>query len=141
MTENQHSIQVTIIDALMNQPRRRAKAITFLERIARDGEICAHLQLVPVSAEQLEIIENARRLMLSNPWLIDEITKLGKKIIMKKSALSVQSVFGHAFTAVDKNSVVSDKGALSAVRTALEMFASHGTGLNAICIVFYSPFD
>lgn len=104
MTENQHSIQVTIIDAL-NQPRRRAKAITFLERIARD--------------------ENARRLMLSNPWLIDEITKLGKKIIMKKSALSVQSVFGHAFTAVDKNSVVSDKGALSAVRTALEMFASH----------------
>ncbi len=46
MTANQDSIQVTIIDA-MNQPRRRAKAVTFLERIVKDGEICAHS---PISA-------------------------------------------------------------------------------------------
>ncbi len=40
--------------------------------------------------------------------------------------MSVQSVFGPAFTAVGKKTVVGDMGTLSAVRAALEVFASHG---------------
>ncbi|KAK0211881.1 hypothetical protein IW262DRAFT_338920 [Armillaria fumosa] len=121
MTKNQDSIQVTIIDAL-NRPRRRAKAITFLERIAKD--------------------ESARQLML-NPWLIYKITKLGKNIIRKRSALSVPSVLGHAFTAVGKNNVVSDRGTLSAVRAALGMFASHGMASipHALCSTHPSTRD
>ncbi len=43
MTANQDIID-TIIDA-MNQPRRRAKAVTFLERIAKDGEMCVHFTI------------------------------------------------------------------------------------------------
>ncbi|PBK59486.1 hypothetical protein ARMSODRAFT_945592, partial [Armillaria solidipes] len=88
MTANQDIID-TIIDAL-NQPRRRAKAITFLERIAKDG--------------------SARQLML-NKQLLEIIAKLGKNIIRKKS--------------VGKNTVISDRGTLSAVRAVLEVFASH----------------
>ncbi|PBK89696.1 hypothetical protein ARMGADRAFT_331042 [Armillaria gallica] len=102
MTANQDIID-TIIDA-MNQPRRQAKAVTFLERIAKDGYAC--------------------QLML-NISLLDKIAKLGKNIIRKKSPLSVQSVFGPAFTAVGKKTVVGDRGTLSAVRAALEVFASH----------------
>ncbi|KAK0433780.1 hypothetical protein EV421DRAFT_1373230 [Armillaria borealis] len=102
MTANQDIID-TIIDA-MNQPRRRAKAVRFLERIAKDGY--------------------ARQLML-NISLLDKIAKLGKNIIRKKNPLSVQSVLGPAFTAVGKKTVVGDRGTLSAVRAALEVFASH----------------
>ncbi len=122
MTANQDIID-TIIDA-MNQPRRQAKAVTFLERIAKDGEMCVCiLQFQPT--ERPENIGYARQLML-NISLLDEIAKLGKNIIRKKSPLSVQSVFGPAFTAVGKKTVVGDRGTLSAVRAALEVFASHG---------------
>ncbi len=78
------------------------------------------LQFQPT--ERPENTGYARQLML-NISLLDKIAKLGKNIIRKKSPLSV---LGPAFTAVGKKTVVGDRGTLSAVRAALEVFASHG---------------
>ncbi len=90
VTANQDIID-TIIDA-MNQPRRRAKAVTFLERIAKDGEMCVCiLQFQPT--ERPENIGYACQLML-NISLLDKIAKLGKNIIRKKSPCPFRACLG-----------------------------------------------